>query len=171
MKPISASLLALVAVTGTLPLACGSEAEPAQEERVAPAAEVALPLPRDSFSGPATEPADADAMPDRVYFVLTEFDWYARGEPIVLEGTSYTVDDDPIRIDARTMEHVVAYRGGSRCGSVGDRNRSFPGFDRFCLTFVPDPGTRHSVGATDTTPPGCPRGGRITLRRPPRLRP
>ena len=154
MKPISASLLALVAVTGTLPLACGSEAEPAQEERVAPAAEVALPLPRDSFSGPATEPADADAMPDRVYFVLTEFDWYARGEPIVLEGTSYTVDDDPIRIDARTLERVGEYRGVELYGRDGDTNLYGPVFDGYWRPFVPDPGTRPSVVATDTTPPG-----------------
>lgn len=139
MKPITATLLALALAAGTLPLACSSGDEPLREERTVPATEMAAPLTTDSFSGPSTAPADAEAMPDRVYYVLTDFDWYARGEPVVLEGTSYTVAGDPIRIDARTLERVAEYGGVELYRRNGDAHLYVPVFSGYWLGFAPDP--------------------------------
>jgi hypothetical protein len=137
-----------------LPVACGRTGEPVREEQIAPAAEVGATAASDSLSGPPAEAADPETRPDRVYYVLTEFDWYARGEPIVLEGTSYTVSGDPARIDARALERVAEYGGVDLYRRSGDANLYVPVFEGYWLTFAPEPGAPPAAAPADTAATG-----------------
>src|SRR5690606_11843849 len=97
MKRTPAAALALAMTVGTLPVACADDGTVRETESL-PAAELGIVRAGESLSGSPTQPPpDIEARPARIYHVLTDFDWYARGEPVVLEGTSYTMAGDPLR--------------------------------------------------------------------------
>lgn len=152
MTSTRATVLALVVTAGTLPVACGRDDGTVAEEQATPALEIDALADADSLSGPPTgaEPADAEERPDRVYYVLTEFDWYARGEPIVLDGTAHTVAGDPLRMDARTLERSAEYGGVDVYRRAGDPNVYVPVYDGYWLPFAPDPTASLPAPAPDT---------------------
>src|SRR5690606_24267992 len=146
------ALLALAVTAGTLPLACDGSDGSVAEEQAAPAREIGTLAGTDSLSGPPddAESADAEERPDRVYYVLTEFDWYARGEPIVLDGTAHTVAGDPLRLDARSLERSAEYGGVDVYRRAGDPNVYVPVFDGYWLPFAPDPTAPLPAPPSDT---------------------
>lgn len=130
--------LALILVAGTLPVACSrDEATPAGE--TAATAEMA-PVPTgDSLTGPvALDAPDQAQRPERIYYDLMEFDWYARGEPLVHEGTAYDVaGSGPVALDARTLERVGEYSGVDVYRRDGDTHVYVPVYDGWWLGFAP----------------------------------
>ncbi|MHB1169570.1 MAG: hypothetical protein ACYC28_09860 [Longimicrobiales bacterium] len=151
MTRIRFTVLALVMTAGTLPLACDGSDGTAAEEQAVPAREIGTLVDADSLSGPAdAEPADAEERPDRVYHVLTDFDWYARGEPIVLDGTAYSVSGDVLRMDARTLERSAEYGGVDVYRRAGDANLYVPVYDGYWLAFAPDPNAPRPAPADST---------------------
>lgn len=151
MKRTPAAALALAMTLGTLPVACADDGTVREAESL-PAAELGIARAGESLSGSPTQPPpDVEARPARIYHVLTDFDWYARGEPVVLEGTSYTVAGDPLHIDARTLERVAEYGGVDLYRRDGDPDLYIPVFDGYWLGFAADPGAPVPDAAADTT--------------------
>lgn len=134
-------LLAGIIGAGTFPTA-GCR-EPGAE----PAAGVEAVGSADSISGPAQEPSDAAARPERIYHDLTRFDWYARGEPLVHEGRSYGLDGDgPVALDARTLERVGEYGGVEYYHRDSDARLYVPVYDGYWLGFAPENPPVESIG-------------------------
>ncbi len=137
----TAVLLALALAAGTLPVACTGDDERSGAEQATPAREIGALAQTDSLSGPpaGAVPAAAEGRPDRVFHVLTAFDWYARGEPIMLDGIAYSAAGDPVRIDARSLERVAEYGGVDVYRRAGDVVVYVPVFEGYWLGFAPDP--------------------------------
>ncbi|MFW6078328.1 MAG: hypothetical protein ACOC8B_07625 [Gemmatimonadota bacterium] len=55
--------------------------------------------------------ADAVAAPRRIYYDLTAFDWYRRGEPLLLAGAAYQPDGVPMSASAERMRRIDVHRG------------------------------------------------------------
>lgn len=126
-------LLAGIVAAGTLPTAAcrdrGADAAPAPEPVVS----------ADSVSGPApAQPPDAAARPERIFHDLTRFDWYARAEPLVHEGRSYTLGaDGPLSLDARTLRRAGTYGGVDYYERAEDGRLYVPVYDGYWVGFAP----------------------------------
>ena len=151
MKRVPAAALALAMTAGTFPVACDNDGT-VREAETPPAAERGIARAGEPLSGSPTQPPpDVGARPAHVYNVLTEFDWYARGEPVVLDGTSYTLAGDPVRIDARTLARVAEYGGVDLYRRDGDPDVYIPVFDGYWLGFAADPNVPLPTAPADTT--------------------
>ncbi|HUF50595.1 MAG TPA: hypothetical protein VMN60_07180 [Longimicrobiales bacterium] len=89
-------------------LAACARAEPSTEAPAAPPA-----------AGPG-DLADTTFMPhpervvlpaDRIYYTLTEHEWYARGEPLLHEGRAFSPSGMPLAASLPDMERAGEYRG------------------------------------------------------------
>lgn len=57
------------------------------------------------------EPDHVILTPDRIYYTLTSYGWYARGEPLMHEGTPHQPDGRPVRTSLDMMEQAGTYQG------------------------------------------------------------
>lgn len=150
--PISRLAFAAIFAAGILPAtACTADA-PAVDEDAEPAAEVDEASatgdnrPADAtlpgaVSGPmGEEPPDAEARPDRIYYDLMRYDWYAHGEPLVFDSASYEPDGRPVSIDARTLQLVGEYDGVDVYRRDTDPRLYVPVYDGYWLAFEPADG-------------------------------
>jgi hypothetical protein len=129
---ISRPALAAYLAIGTLAVSACTD------DRAEPASETAIAVAADSTSGPVTaEPPDAEARPERIYYDLTRFDWYARGQPLVFEGSSYLPDGAPTPIDARSLAIAGAYDGVDVYRRESDPRLYVPVYDGYWLAFAP----------------------------------
>lgn len=65
-------------------------------------------------TAPATEAVEvppSDPLPERIYFTLTDYDWYARGEPLVLENAQYRAGRGVVGAPLSAMRKVGEYQG------------------------------------------------------------
>lgn len=49
--------------------------------------------------------------PERIYFTLTAYDWYARGEPLLHGNAAYQPAGMPVTASLPDMHHVGDYQG------------------------------------------------------------
>ncbi|MGH7552830.1 MAG: hypothetical protein ACREMQ_07350 [Longimicrobiales bacterium] len=88
------------------------------------------------------EHAEPEELPNRIYYNLTQFDWYARGEPIHYENAAYRPRGAPIRASADRMEKAGEYQGVEFYRADEDGAAStvvyVPVFEGFWLPFVRD---------------------------------
>lgn len=80
--------------------------EPPAERRATAAADSVAP---DSVFDPAE---DLVTLPtSRIYYTLTSYDWYARGEPLVHEGRPYEPEGMPVTASLDAMTKAGEYHG------------------------------------------------------------
>jgi hypothetical protein len=72
----------------------------------APAVEAAAEPGDDSAELPPSEP-----LPERIYFTLTDYGWYARGEPLVHGDATYRTGGGVIAAPTSAMRKVGEYQG------------------------------------------------------------
>ena len=88
------------------------------------------------------EHAEPEKLPNRIYYNLTQFVWYARGEPILFENAAYRTRGAPIRASADRMEKAGEYQGVEFYRTDEDDDASavvyVPVFEGFWLPFVRD---------------------------------
>lgn len=137
--PISRLAFAVILAAGTLPPAACADDTPAADA----GAEVAATPSDDGavydgavYSAPE-EPADAEARPERVYYDLMRYDWYAHGQPLVFDSASYEPDGQPLAIDARSLERVGDYGGVDVYRRETDPRLYVPVYDGYWLAFEP----------------------------------
>ena len=123
---------------------CGSADEPADD---APAA--ADSVAGDSVFDPAE---DVVTLPtDRIYYTLTSFDWYARGEPLVHEGRPYEPEGMPVGASLTDMTKAGEYQGVEFYVRGGDNESVYvPVFDGYWQQFRADPSAVATPADTDT---------------------
>lgn len=94
---------------------------------------------------PQTSPAAAVApreqlARDRIYYDLTRFEWYARGEPLVRDGVAYQPAGLPIALSLRELERIGEFEGVEYYRRAGDADHLYvPVFDGYWLAFRPPP--------------------------------
>lgn len=96
--------LACAATLALLLGACGDEEPEAETPAAADAA-----VSADSVYVPRT---DSVRLPEaRIYYTLTDHEWYARGEPLQHEGAAYEPGGAPLAADLAEMEQAGSYAG------------------------------------------------------------
>lgn len=134
-------MLALLLVTAASALA-SCQREPRADET--PAVEE-QPPPEPSENGGAVserlEPdAEEDDLPPVIYYDLTRFDWYARGEPMRLDDGSYSPGGAPVRASTSEMQKIGEYEGVEYYardeGTDSEGVVYVPVFEGFWLPFV-----------------------------------
>jgi hypothetical protein len=112
---------------------CGTADEPADN---APA--VADTVGGDSVFDPAE---DVVTLPtSRIYYTLTSYDWYARGEPLVHEGRPYEPEGMPVGASLTDMTKAGEYQGVEFYVRGGDSGAVYvPVFDGYWQLFRGDP--------------------------------
>jgi hypothetical protein len=138
-------LAMLLAGGALLTTACGNDeaAEP-----------LAVELPEESAPGEADaatmagdddgdlylieEPGSAQTRPARIYYDLTRFEWYARGQPLVHEGRTYQPAGAPLPVRDITLELAGEYGGVDYYRMPGDdRDVVYvPVYEWYWLRFV-----------------------------------
>jgi hypothetical protein len=95
----------------------------------------------------AADPADDDIFiaeldggaerPETIYYDLTRFEWYARGEPLVHDGRRYAAGGALVAAPANAMERVGEYGGVQyyRQPASGDATLFVPVHERYWLQF------------------------------------
>lgn len=71
-----------------------------------PEAGAVVPPEPENIETPPPEP-----LPDRIYFTLTDYEWYARGEPLVLESAQYRSGSGVVAAPLSSMRKVGEYQG------------------------------------------------------------
>jgi hypothetical protein len=88
------------------------------------------------------EQAEPERQPNRIYYDLMQFVWYARGEPILFENAPYRPRGAPIRASADRMEKAGEYQGVEFYKADEDDDADaviyVPVFEGFWLRFVRD---------------------------------
>jgi hypothetical protein len=123
-------------------LLAGCEAaEPAHEairDAVAAATRDAPARP----GSPAGPQPDSAPQPVTIYYDLTRFDWYARGEPLRHGNADYVARAAPIRASAAGMRRAGEYQGVDYYRSADDAEPPgvvyVPVFEGFWLPFTAD---------------------------------
>jgi hypothetical protein len=91
-------------------------------------------------AGTGANPARSDTLPPRIYYNLTRFEWYARGEPLQFEGREYVQSGAPLPLSASALLRVGEYAGVDLYARAeGDSVRMhvyIPVFEGFWLGFV-----------------------------------
>ena len=105
--------------------------------------------PRDATGGeppettmiPVTRPAATrDSLPARIFYDLTRFDWYARGEPLVWDDRDWQPRGAPVAARADALRRLGEF-GGVDIWTDADADSVeslyVPVSEGFWLTFVP----------------------------------
>jgi hypothetical protein len=102
--PISGRVLAVVLIVAVM----GCERIPGLDDRdaAAPDADVVLPPEPETLETPPSEP-----LPDRIYFTLTDYEWYARGQPLVHANAQYRAGSGVVAAPLSSMRKVGEYEG------------------------------------------------------------
>lgn len=81
------------------------------------------------------------AGPARVFYDLTVFDWYRRGEPLLLDGRAYRPASQPKFIPAETLRQVDSFGGVDvyrRANQSEPLDSIFvPVYENYWLVFTP----------------------------------
>jgi hypothetical protein len=88
-----------------------------------------------------------DALPAaRIYFNLTDHDWYARGDPLVHENVAFTPAGNPVSAAVDEMQHVGDYLGVDYYVRPADTTGALyvPVFEGYWLPFRPDTASRRA---------------------------
>jgi hypothetical protein len=134
--------LALLALAGTFTAAaCGRDEDPVAE-RPAPAVSAvsAAAEPDGDSASIFMAPEDTrDDLPPTIYYDLTRFEWYARGEPLVHEGRAYMPGGALFSAGASAMEQVGQFGGVDYYRQAGADVETLyvPVFERYWLGFRP----------------------------------
>jgi len=103
----------LLALLLAVAAGCGRGDRPEEEPAQATSSTAAIEVDtaRDAVGPPAEEAeAEEEERPDTIYYDLTRFEWYRRGQPIVIDETRYT----PAEVEAtggRRLKREGAYEG------------------------------------------------------------
>lgn len=78
---------------------------------------------------------------NRIYYTLTSFDWYARGEPLVHEGRPYEPEGMPVSASLSDMSRLGDYQGVEFYAQSGDIDPVVyvPVYDGYWQRFRADP--------------------------------
>jgi hypothetical protein len=82
-----------------------------------------------------------EALPtSRIYYTLTDHEWYARGEPLVHEGTAYLPGGNPVAASLEEMEQAGDYHGVDYYVRPADERPALyvPVFEGYWQPFRPD---------------------------------
>jgi hypothetical protein len=114
---------------------CGTDDEPPVD-----AAAIAVDTAAgDSVFDPAE---DLVTLPtSRIYYTLTSYDWYARGEPLVFDGRPWEPEGTPVSASLNDMEKAGEYQGVEFYVRAGDPGAVVyvPVFDGYWQRFRADP--------------------------------
>lgn len=99
-------------------------------------------LPPQELSTPDTAALEGEPVvrPDEIYFELTAFEWYRRGEPLVHQDVAYRPAGTPMVAPAESMQPAGTYEGVRyyvREGSASADSLFVPVHQRYWLPFVP----------------------------------
>jgi hypothetical protein len=130
--------VAALALAGSLLLAACRRADPPEATRASGTADSTAirEIEWEAEDGPA------EPLPERIYYDLTRFEWYARGEPLMFESHAYSPRGEPVRASATAMRKVGDFQGvevyrADNEASAGDV-LYVPVFEGFWLPFVSD---------------------------------
>lgn len=86
---------------------------------------------------PPVAPEAGERLPaDRIYYDLTRFEWYARGEPLLHDGVGYQPAGMPLAALASEMKLLGEYEGVEYYRRESDDGLLFvPVFDGYWLAF------------------------------------
>jgi hypothetical protein len=86
---------------------------------------------------PAAPEQASERLPaDRIYYDLTRFEWYARGQPLLHEGVGYQPAGMPVPAPASEMKLLGEYEGVEYYRREADDGLLFvPVFDGYWLAF------------------------------------
>ena len=74
----------------------------------------------------------------RIYYDLTRFEWYARGEPLVHDQLPYQPAGTPVAADLAELERAGEYQGVEYYHRQGDDQSLYvPVYDGYWLAFRP----------------------------------
>jgi hypothetical protein len=127
---------------------CGTADEPAD----------AQPSATDSIASDSVfDPAeDVVTLPtSRIYYTLTSYDWYARGEPLVHDGRPYEPEGMPVSASLPEMTKVGEYQGVEFYvrGANAEPAVYVPVFDGYWQRFQADPSAVASPVDADSAAP------------------
>lgn len=144
---------------GALAVGCGRVEENGADHVTAsasvpgePADTAADPSPALDTTG-AWRPESRELLPEReIYLTLTDFEWYARGEPLLHEGQPYVSYGMPVAASVSEMSRTGEYEGVAYYTRRGDAEPYIyvPVFEGYWLVFRPDtlPTTAKSADPT-----------------------
>jgi hypothetical protein len=118
-------------------LGCGSD----EPESQATAAEVEVPEITGGIDTVFTAaPARADLPSARIYYTLTDHEWYARGDPLMHENTAYSPSGQPVSVSLDEMQQAGDYFGVEYYVRPGDERHALyvPVFEGYWQPFRPD---------------------------------
>lgn len=132
-------LLAVLLAAGSFAAGCGEQGVPetGEQDAEALAAEGRTPP---AMRASAEVAAERIVPPDRVYPNLTNYEWYAHGQPLLFEGRSYS-PDDVVRFPTEDAARVGEYQGVDvyRLADEDDGRLYVPVTAGYWLPFVPSP--------------------------------
>jgi hypothetical protein len=89
-----------------------------------------------------TPASDIETLPSsRIYYTLTSFDWYARGEPLVHDSRAWEPEGTPISASLADMARAGEYQGVEYYVRSGDPDPVVyvPVYDGYWQRFRADP--------------------------------
>ncbi|MBR9989025.1 MAG: hypothetical protein KFH98_04670 [Gemmatimonadetes bacterium] len=137
---------------------CNAEPEPADSP---PPAD---PIAADSVFDPVDDQVNLPTA--SIYYTLTSYDWYARGEPLVHAGRPYEPDGMPLNVPLTEMQKAGEYQGVDYYTRATDFGPAVyvPVYEGYWQMFSADPSAvalpaDDAAGvadpaAADTLPPG-----------------
>jgi hypothetical protein len=115
-------------------------------DEAAPAAvhEPAVAVAEDTAAVTVVPPERMTLPPYRIYYTLTSYAWYARGEPLIHDARAYYAAGWPVAASAAVMELLGEYQGVSYYARRGDTNSVVyvPVFEGYWQPFRADPAPR-----------------------------
>lgn len=114
-------------------------ADTAAEE--ASAVRVEAPAILDEADSVYAAPVEREVLPSaRIYYTLTDHEWYARGEPLLHDSRAYQPAGMPVSASATEMELVGEYHGVDYYVRREDASHALyvPVFEGYWQSFRPD---------------------------------
>jgi len=92
---------------------------------------------------PAQAAPAAPEYPSTIYYDLTRYEWYARGEALVHDSAAFHPTGVPVALPLAELERVGNYQGVDvyqhRFAADRDANRYVPVYEGFWLRFSAQP--------------------------------
>jgi len=109
-------VLALSGMMVAMLLACGPDGQP---ESIRAAEEQALE--EETTNEPAAGPETRNGEPPEIYYDLTRFEWYRRGQPLLVGGRPFQPAGRPEPTGAREFTELGRYEGVTYYVVAGSR--------------------------------------------------